>query len=205
MNERPILFSGPMVRAILDGRKTQTRRIVKPQPTYGDVAGAFSSWKFPYKGGGAWLWPNGEDQILKECPYGVPGDKLWVREAWTVDHIADRLAERRMSVRYRATDNRASADGMGWRPSIHMPRWASRITLEVVAVRLERLQEIASSPEDLLAEGVTAVTEAVEHLAYEYRALWDTINGPGAWDKNPWVWVIKFSVLPRWASARWGN
>lgn len=200
MRERPILFSGPMVRAILEGRKTQTRRIVKPQPVF-------------WVGGSCW-YPSEEDKRARHyaneehfqkgsptdfSPYGQPGDHLWVRETW-FDTEPFRDAPL-FSARASRFAFRADADSIGchkWRPSIHMPRAASRITLEVTGIRVERLQEISGA--DCLAEGVGAPVGTP--LAYgsvtaawnmrEYARLWEQINGPGSWGKNPWVWVIEF-------------
>lgn len=159
MKERPIIFSAPMVRAILAGTKVQTRFVLG-------------------------------------CPYGQPGDRLWVREAWARDDEDGQLM-------YRADVGRdLCADA--WRPSIHMPRWASRITLEVTAVRVERLQDISEA--DAQAEGVIPKWEpgcsgrlmdafggfSFRPAASAYAELWEQINGPGAWDANPWVWVVEF-------------
>lgn len=196
MKERPILFSGPMVRAILEGRKTQTRRVCKEQPSWTDVSPAW----------------------LARCPYGVHGDRLWVRETWCLAHpdYHDEAEGRRLGrpirpdgwwCHYAATDNDVeSGDKEGaspWKPSIHMPRWASRITLEVVQVRVQRLQDI--SEEDARAEGVEAripravvtpsgaVTNDGLSASEAYAALWDSINGDRApWSSNPWVWAISF-------------
>lgn len=183
--EKPILFSGEMVRAILEGRKTQTRRVVKPQP------GANN--RIRITGGNVM---NIRDQKISEnCPYGQPGDRLWVRETWR-PHTPDATA-------YRA-DGDGVMDGFRWRwrPSIHMPRWASRILLEVVAVRVERLQDI--SEHDAIEEGLfsTGFAAGVCHPHAQencrrcgYKALWNRIIGPGAWDANPWVWVVEFKVI----------
>ena len=142
MAERPILFSAPMVRAILDGRKTQTRRILNPQPIE--------------------TLPRTDDRLIdllvRDSPYGATGDLLWVK----------------------------------WKPSIYMPRWASRITLEIVSVRVERLKSI--SEDDAQAEGAEVpMTCDVSHSARNnFAQLWESINGPGSWDANPWVWVVEF-------------
>lgn len=205
MKERPIIFSGESVRAILDGRKTQTRRVVQPQRFWGGELMAL--W-----GGsdGRWVWnapdyPDGpEDEIT--CPYGTIGDRLWVREAF-FDHgpigsDGDTPIEAR--IEYKASiwdrDNGLDGDG-GWKPSIHMPRWASRITLEITNIRVERLQDISEA--DAKAEGVEPVTQpssrvpgtaatictATENFAW----LWDQINGKKhPWAENPWVWVVEF-------------
>lgn len=168
--ERPILFSSPMVRALIAGTKTQTRRVVK----------------------GEWI----------VCPYGGPGDRLWVREShwWFKDehdpvtgYYPPKLTAE--DVEYRADGERP---GRSWRPSIHMPRWASRITLEITGVRVERLQDI--SAEDCIAEGMQSRMrehDAVCDLRDQYRDLWEHINGPGSWDANPWVWVLEFRRLER--------
>lgn len=202
MTERPILFSGSMVRAILEGRKTQTRRIVKheiPQNlthvrrltnTNGDEGAVIT--EHPDMRAGqlaASVW----------CPYGKPGDRLWVRETHLI-RGAGAVAD------YRADFDHLDAVGHGalyggWCPSIHMPRWASRITLEVVAVRVERLQDI--SREDAAAEGVCIANEAYRFRGYgihrwpeqNFETLWNLINGPGSWDANPWVWVVEFKVI----------
>lgn len=170
MKERPILFSGPMVRAILEGRKTQTRRVVKPQPAH--IAGI-----------GTVL--NIDTITGKACPYGKPGDRLWVRETW--DGV--RLDGGGALVSYRADGDKPVTDDGRWHPSIHMPRWASRITLEVVSVRVERLQEI--SEEDAMAEGV-ALAENYRGPVAHFASLWEQINGLGSWNANPWVWVVEF-------------
>ena len=200
MKERPILFSAPMVRAILEGRKTQTRRIVKPQPSGSNTE------KDPY--GWRWKWVPTDKRIpihewgkdatgwismLKHCPYGVPGDRLWVRETWgPCDGGFCYRASERPTVK---------PDDGRWHPAIHMPRWASRSTLEIEAVRVERIIEI--SEEDAMAEGVvyrdtcwyaTDDPNAIPWMTASgaYRELWESINGFGAWDANPWVWTIQF-------------
>jgi hypothetical protein len=176
MKARPILFNTAMVRAILDGRKTQTRLVVKHVPHKDS----------PY---------HTADGIAARCPYGRPGDLLWVRETWSTNG---------MQTVYRAGHS-ALTEGINdaclkWRPSIHMPRWASRITLRVASVRIERVMEI--SDRDALAEGVSL--RAVEAAAGGWKfpativfaGLWDSINerrGYG-WASNPWVWVIEFAL-----------
>jgi len=196
MKERPILFSAPMVRAILDGRKTQTRRAVKPQPVHMFGEGNHSNYEWR---GGVFaldMYPK-NSLILNHCPYGQPGDRLWVREAWS--HDAESLEQCRASLEdamgggmygpyYRATES--APDTLRWRPSIHMPRWASRIDLLITGVRVERLQDI--STEDALAEGISRMECPDWHATTDFRALWESINGPGSWEANPWVWVIEF-------------
>ena len=224
MKERPILFSGPMVRAIREGRKTQTRRIIKPQPseTHWDIIPGYKllvngphnlscgrlGWRFqhciPQN-------PVGDKPTWAVCPYGQPGDRLWVRETFRLFNSIDECS---------CYDNCSCASKNGrpiyrvdcdtddkWTPSIHMPRWASRITLEIVSVRVERLQDI--SEDDAKAEGIHQIAHGRSGYYYSafnkepdpknwchpdsaYKELWDSINGHGSWNLNPWVWVIEF-------------
>lgn len=196
MNERPIIFSGPMVRALLAGTKTQTRRVVKPSPVV-DRA---------WTGGACWQRfapsikrPVGEvwsiRDMHKACPYGVPGDRLWVRETFCDDWSDIE------GIYYRA-DGGLHADmfdaGCKWRPSIHMPRAASRITLEITRVRVERLQDISEA--DAMAEGAAPLLVppdggSTPHVE-GYRVLWRALHGPSSWYANPWVWVIEFRRVP---------
>jgi hypothetical protein len=184
--ERPILFSALMVRAILEGRKTQTRRVVNKLVGFGPITefGATDTrgydWAFRDK---RRLWNDiRRGQLREACPYGQPGDQLWVRETWNCADYSTRH-QRRENVRYRATDG----EELRWRSPIHMPRWASRILLEIVSVRVERLQEIRER--DCDAEGL----EPIEmEMRPHFRSLWESINGPGSWETNPWVWVIEF-------------
>jgi len=208
--ERPILFSAPMVRALLDGSKTQTRRVVKMPPSWDCVV--YADW------GNGW-WPYRSDdgespnydnnEIPLNCPYGQPGDILWVRESWhqrgswqapgwPEAEPEDYYWSGTRQVVY-AADSANPGDGWRSRPSIHMPRWASRILLEVVSVRVERLQDIGEA--DARAEGVTIEDRhTVGYCAGEflppsiraYRDLWEQINGAGTWDASPWVWVVEF-------------
>ncbi|WP_457927273.1 hypothetical protein [Pseudomonas aeruginosa] len=202
MKERPILFTGPMVRAILEGRKTVTRRVVKPQP---DFLGSMVDPNTPFKTLDAGL------HARITCPHGHPGDRLWVREAWAADAQVDAIAPRDLSqgepiwypadFSVRQTGCSMISKGRG-RPSIHMPRWASRILLEITAVRVERLQDI--SEEQALAEGVHG--EPCDHARQAcsdigcwgdtakgaFGFLWEQLNGAGAWQANPWVWVVEF-------------
>lgn len=184
MKERPILFSGPMVRAIFDGTKTQTRRVVKPPKNVDPehwMPEKFWDGQF-----NALHWPadHAEHEILK-CPYGQPGDRLWVRE--TFAEIDCRLT-------YKADFNDgAHCVVKRWIPSIHMPRWASRITLEITDVRVERLQNI--SEQDAWAEGCLGWDDDVTggSSGYgEFSELWVSINGVESWNSNPWVWVVEF-------------
>lgn len=209
MKERPILFSAPMVRAIINGTKTQTRRVVKPQPLM--VTDRTTA---PWNGPPGAL-KLGLEQLGRGCPYGQPGDRLWVRETFA---RIDGQTRPWIETDYRATYTHGDrlGDTLGikkrWTPSIHMPRAASRITLEVTGVRVECLQDISEA--DAIAEGVfkkvgtTPIGNAVEtatggELIYavptqareEYHRLWESINSPGSWDANPWVWVIEFKRL----------
>lgn len=205
MGEKPILFSGEMVRAILDGRKTQTRRVVKPQP----VRAGWNEGHF--EKGAYWRdWPY-------MCPYGHPGDRLWVRETWQRVEAVDgcgivyRADERILAVDYDGEFRENERlrvpfvelkdfidEEMLWLPSIHMPRWACRIALEIVAVRLERLQEITE--EDARAEGVVWQRDFGNGLEARdarpvFVQLWASINGVASWNENPWVWVVEFRRL----------
>lgn len=215
--ERPILFSGAMVRAIQTGSKTQTRRMVKPQPTRSlphtePFPGGDASWTIHHPLG--WRWRTGftadegggvPELLRNYCPYGVAGDKLWVRESFCENYFGDAQTWTQKHA-YMAEWDRAAADLVPqprWTPSIHMPRACSRITLEVTGVRVERLQDITEV--DAKAEGVTLGAPCVsakpgtEHIR-EFYALWETINGerPGcSWAENPWVWVVEFKrVMP---------
>ncbi len=178
-SERPILFSGPMVLAILDGTKTQTRRALKVQPI--DVIPA------PKVGGWIGLMQREPEPkgLLFHCKYGKPGDHLWVREAWRKEPGG--------LVHYRADGNSCDDVAAKWKPSIHMFRADSRITLEITSVRVERLQDI--SEQDAWKEGCEGsdddVTGGISGYR-EYCKLWESINWPGSWDENPWVWVVEF-------------
>lgn len=186
MTDRPILFSGAMIRALLAGTKTQTRRVVKLPP--GAVVEAWDGK----------TTPSFEGAIV--CPYGVPGDSvLWVRETWQCHSTlnSDPIVHFRADASFKPVPIEPGTEVEfkgGWRPSIFMPRWASRITLEVTDVRVERLQAI--SVEDCIAEGLSTQlreNEAVCDLRDQYRDLWDSINATRApWASNPWVWVVEF-------------
>lgn len=206
MIARPIPFSPPMVRATIDGKKSQTRRIVKPQPIAGtdalrDIPGE-NRWWAAYAGKdptGVTYRPLGSDQQHDwRCPYGMRGDLLWVREPWRASSIHDRLKPSEIpvgdSVAYYA-DGELYLTGR-YRHARFMPRWASRITLRITDVRVELLQEI--SAEDCIAEGLSTTFrehDAVADLRRQYRELWVSINGPDSWAANPWVWVIAFAVI----------
>ena len=190
MKERPILFSGAMVRALLADTKTQTRRIVKPQPQM-----VTNNRTLPWEGDPAALMRLMEIQG-KHCPYGQPGDRLWVRETWAhgVQAMAAASDEDGPFV-YAADGSTQGRLGERWRPSIHMPRWASRITLEITGVRVERLQDISEA--DAIAEGVTNSLHLTggRFARENFAHLWWTINGDGNWEANPWVWVMQFKRL----------
>lgn len=189
MKERPIVFNGETVRAILDGRKTQTRRPYKGvSPTF-----------YPSASGGCWGLPIGEKQ---KAPLGTVGDRLWVRETFYWEEGSDKTIEQ---VAYRASNEmppQVKAMGCRWTPSIHMPRWASRIDLEITRVWVERVQDITE--EDAKAEGI--VESEIGRLAsrvlanykmqtrapaiLQFAELWKSIYG--TWDANPWVWAYEF-------------
>jgi hypothetical protein len=196
--EKPILFSSPMVKAILDGRKTQTRRIMKPQPEHFEQ---YPHWRWTTpqlrKDG---LGPFAIDSGDRPGIFGkyVPGETLWVRETWGPRTEQGKPVESRHYVKYRADfiDDSPPADGMDWhtyedkwRPSIFMPRWASRITLELTDVHVERLQDI--SEDDAKREGVPASLMASTHRIGFFN-LWTSIHGCNADESNPWVWVLSF-------------
>lgn len=230
MRERPILFSAPMVQAILEGRKTQTRRVVKPQPLWvAEPSVPFSTVDADPKG-------------IIACPYGRPGDHLWVKEAWQyadwtddgypwVRYAADRQKLLHESIpqnwderlndtwEHLSRDENYGIDNCAadrrMRSSRFMPRWASRITLEITGVRVERLQDISEA--DAIVEGIERVGGAMSCSPWKnyrigksgemsmhcsaptrsYMTLWESINGPGSWDANPFVWVVEFKrVLP---------
>jgi hypothetical protein len=187
VRERGILFSGEMARAILDGRKTQTRRIVK---------GHALEWLAPNMFTPEYVASLENDM----CPYGKIGDRLYVRETWAGLEIGDATA-----YAYRADMPEEGKDADRWRPSIHMPRAASRITLEITNVRCERVQDISEA--DVLAEGITVDRAAkwtgipwssMPDLYTAFRYCWDHLNADRApWDSNPWVWVISFRRVTR--------
>lgn len=208
VKERPILFSAPMVRAVLDGRKTQTRRVVRLRFNENVSGPNFDG-----------LFSETKDPVTRyfACPYGAPGDRLWVRETW--GYFPGSLDSERQ-VLYRATvsnppewDTRRGdvSEFTVWRPSIHLPRWASRINLKVKAIRVERIQDI--SAKDILAEGAVARPHEDKYLgkcpvsAFDgkvypdlksvWAAGWDGINGKRGfgWTANPWVWVVEFEKV----------
>lgn len=239
MTDRPILFSAPMVRALLDGTKTQTRRLLNPQPINEAISirrvattkdcGAPVFNFYNAEGKPIYAIPCKHGRLGEFIPRYAIGDRLWVRENWFVDHSdcmkGPYLAPEGMShdelvdqafLHFAATDdpNSWEAEQPKWRPSIHMPRWASRITQIVTDVRVERLQDI--SEEDAIAEGIlvgpplSSMPESLGDIYHDgatdpidgwtrnpveaYQNLWNSINGPDAWDANPWVVAVSFTV-----------
>lgn len=230
--ERPILFSGPMVRAILEGRKTVTRRAIKHQP---DVPATDAIPRRNYPHGPAtvnWYWRPQHGHLNGvpshgwdfKCPYGEPGDRLWVRETWmdlrgtgvehrpTPDSPLQRYAYGADSPPGSASDEARKDFGLKWRPSIHMPRVASRILLEITAVRVERLQDGEGETafgSRYLAEGINRIHHGDGEYYYHafesephpanwidpfdaWRELLESINGAESWAASPWVWVVEF-------------
>ena len=232
MTDRPILFSAPMVRAILDWQKTQTRRVMKPQPPkpeefFGSDFGLSRSiadglkmyslndhprlpkhptdWDLVGSVGVA--RDAGRPQRYR-CPYGQPSDRLWVRETWGMNHYqfeqgpipkarpADFDEPDSNYLVYRATEDDTEVQNeLRWWPSIHMPRWASRILLEITEIRVERLNDCSEA--DALAEGsqhpsLVPIVGAGWSSRDMYARLWEQINGAGSWASNPWVWVVEF-------------
>ncbi|MBR7929450.1 hypothetical protein [Burkholderia ambifaria] len=229
MKERPILFSGPMVRAILGGQKTQTRRIAIPKRSYIDFIGGGpkdgpdwndpACWGFEDPNTGLWWALRGDEQCYQlPCPHGHVGDRLWVRETW-----AQPVALDPGPTVYRADypacvpkefENVPGAAEITWKPSIHMPRLASRITLEITGVRVERLQSISEA--DAISEGIEVFETDDPDLQGMWRdysedglasgnpigsflTLWDGINAARGygWEANPFVWVLEFRRIER--------
>ncbi|WP_412523985.1 hypothetical protein [Enterobacter bugandensis] len=205
MKERGMIFNGEMVRAILDGRKTQTRRPLKWKQTRFTEIGERED-------GSKWPWSEDAEHVCDfwhPCPFGAVGDRIWVRETW-----AEAGAGAPDLKLYRANypehvpthyENVPPASDIRWTPSIHMPRWASRITLEITGVRVERLNSI--SQEDAQAEGMELTGWRPTYsdpdsggevwTPYDnFAQLWESIYGEGSWHANPWVWVIEFKVVP---------
>jgi len=241
MRELPILLSAAMVRAILEGRKSQTRRAVKVphQNPLGQwestTVGGFDKHRVEHPDHAA-LWHTRTGDTLI-CPYGQPGDRMWVRETWMpgYDHEADHEDGPKVSVIYRADNaeetvaapsyelaeqwqRKFSEDGHDappWRSSIHMPRWACRLVLEITDVRVERLQDgdgDLDSESRYLAEGIHRIhhgdgayyysafrdephPQNWTHADSAWRELWTSINGQASWDANPWVWVVHFKRI----------
>ena len=225
MTERGILFKPAMVKAILDGQKTQTRRIVII-PTWADEESGVEIDR-AYLNDKEIDWPYAISrktgcQSALDCPYGQPGDRLYVREPWILlpreewddpqrpnSWIHTRYGVPRANAAAYKADTTMDGEeirkayGYSWKPSIHMPKWASRLWLEITGVRVEQLQDI--SEEDAIAEGVTIKVDAeiAARVAGETPArmefwdLWKSIHGSGSWELNPWVWIIEFQRIER--------
>ncbi|AOP93606.1 hypothetical protein RJO02_004337 [Enterobacter hormaechei] len=219
MIERGMIFNGEMVRAILDGRKTQTRRIIKDCTVGRDPISKFIQIGKKFIG----CYPEDVPELIRECcTYGVPGDRIWVRETFQgpLFDFEQMEAYQEDSSKFKKPEFCVyKADGKpapeffdaddnlhcGWRPSIHMPRWASRITLEITGVRVEQLKSI--SEEEARSEGVARLREGfwkhyqpgwTQHQLSargSFATLWDSIYGSGEWDRNPWVWVVEFNRI----------
>ncbi|CAM6995272.1 hypothetical protein ACT3RZ_002115 [Enterobacter hormaechei] len=217
--ERGMIFNGEMVRAILDGRKTQTRRIIKDCTVGRDPISKFIQIGKKFIG----CYPEDVPELIRECcTYGVPGDRIWVRETFQgpLFDFEQMEAYQEDSSKFKKPEFCVyKADGKpapeffdaddnlhcGWRPSIHMPRWASRITLEITGVRVEQLKSI--SEEEARSEGVARLREGfwkhyqpgwTQHQLSargSFATLWDSIYGSGEWDRNPWVWVVEFNRI----------
>jgi hypothetical protein len=204
VKEHGIIFSGPMVRAILEGRKTQTRRIVKFSKPFTNS----SSWSYVYKskdGGFAWtdvdetcLNHNGMFEVIisrpgKQCPYGTIGDRIWVKENFWMDQSGGVWIYKAGTLNVSDPDWPPTNCGGTSVPSIFMPRWASRITLEITNIRVQRLQEITE--EDIKAEGLSHLNKLGYH--YAFGQGWNHLNEKRGfrWDSNPWVWAISFKRI----------
>ena len=210
--ERPILFSGPMVRALLAGRKTQTRRVVKNLPVAAVEARRATT--VPAH----WFTDTGGQSTMIACPCGAPGDRLWVKETHAIVPRTAYAMSEGVPQTLRPDDDHDAAVYAAdwerskpgrWRPSIHMPRWASRLTLEITDVRVERLHAITET--DAEAEGVREPSIGPIHMVspercgeidrakapalFLWEMLWRSINGTDSWNANPWVWVVTFKVV----------
>lgn len=195
--ERPILFSTPMVQAILEGKKTMTRRIMKPQPIKLDSVN--------YDWNGLWFTDKNHcGRVLRnKCPYGEVGDILWVRETWKYEESTKYTDVCSDGVFYYKAD-KDSHIIRGWKPSIFMPKEACRIRLEITNIMVERLNDI--SEEDAINEGVEKWLDGnykaygknagkYERAKDSFRSLWQSINGEQSWEANPWVWIIEFKQI----------
>ena len=214
MKVRPILFNTEMVAAIIDGRKTQTRRLINPQPTFKDGTGFY--WKGYMYGIGSDYAETVRNFTRTNCPIGCVGDQLWVRETYCYGRIDEHDSTEPAS-RYLYVDDSDYGDGqtypiykqmvlsdgiecdeVKWKPSIHMPRSASRITLEITKIRVERLNDI--SDKDAKAEGfdyshnpsVIRMGRATDDAKTNFSNTWKAIYGTDSWEQNQWVWVIEF-------------
>lgn len=209
--ERPILFSSPMVRAILAGTKTQTRRVVKPQPH------AYPALKPEPRAAGNWVFMAHSDRPSYafatgdlRCPYGEPGDRLWVRESLGYCSEYGHFFAADRTFLCSLFDNEEAQTGYSYEcnmregsvPSIHLPRRYSRLTLEITGVRVEKLQEISEG--DAYDEGTAEWCAETQrngnkwpNIVRAYQGLWESINGEGSWAANPFVWVLEFRRLER--------
>lgn len=211
--ERPIIFTGESVPAIMGGRKTMTRRIVKPQPGENSYLAHYSTVS-PH-----WTWADGPWTYRRRCPYGMAGDRLWVKEAWLYvgpgsgseledqwEWMSDPENQTSRNVWYRATHENPKT--LKWKSPLFMPRWASRSTLEIVSIKVERVRD--TSRKDAEAEGLCSwFNEDTGQRHYgikhpdvwetdprqAFARLWNSIHGQGAWERNDWVWVIGFKRM----------
>ena len=192
-NEHPILMSAPMVQATMQGRKTMTRRIVKMKEVREAKFGYTSftpAGHISVRG----VHANGEyGESFIKCPYGKPGDLLWVREGFYCDMVKDRNGVFNEVYRYKADFPIEMQKPLKWKPSIHMPKAAARIWLQITDVRVERVQHISS--QDAVNEGVLSRLPENGIAQSQFKDLWFTINGADSWQANPWVWVITYKVL----------
>lgn len=211
VKERGIIFSGEMVRAILDGRKTQTRRVVKWKMWPGMPVESVEAHHIPFTDSPAnecsWTADHAEGGAIYveqdiRCPYGLVGDRLWVRETWGEDYVGSSLESTgsqgqllcgpKAEVVYRADGHTMSDVSTGWKSPIHMFRWASRLALEITDVRVQRLHEISARA--CLDEGVTIREGEGGLVTRAFRRTWDTLNAKRgySWESDPWVWAITF-------------
>jgi len=204
MRHYPILFSTPMVQAILERRKIQTRRVVKQSSGWDNV------WKVSHEGNGSYCMRTGTQYSIPffKCPYGQPGDVLWVRETWC--YIGDTASADNDKNRFHYLASKGK-NNFTWKPSIHMPKEACRLFLRVKSVRVERLQDI--SEQDAISEGIQQSTIGFKNYDKNYpvaefigggtsatrsfKSLWQSINGAESWDANPWVWVVEFERITK--------
>ncbi|MEY7696592.1 hypothetical protein [Klebsiella quasipneumoniae] len=214
MKERGMIFNSEMVRAILSNRKTQTRRIMKVQPESNQLGLLLITDSTKHNDIGKYHWAesnatgNHVRSKLFSCPFGAVGDRIWVRETfnsfWVTDEEIEEIQEDISKAAdlcdYKADYPDSSQPAEGWTPSIHMPRWASRILLEITDVRVERLNAISQA--DAIAEGAPPSHPSIDCVSQEYGfpdfsrswfgQTWQHIYGEESWDANPWVWVIEF-------------
>jgi len=211
MREIPILFNSEMVNALLDGRKTQTRRIVKPQPEM-DIKAIQKVITLDGKNRDGFFCAGDDYGKAFFCPYGQPGDLIWVREGFTLDHLDHNFPHYRADM---INPSDPPPKPHKWKPSIHMPKAIARIWLQVKKIELERLQQITD--QDVIDEGIAAFkcvpgdgypSPLYKHYMstsqretwipdplISFQSLWQSIHGPDAWDANPWVWVVHFDVI----------